>query len=643
MINQAADAKREYELRFVDPRILRENPNNPRTSKPDPLEDRKLALNIKCLGVLQPPIVREGEDGTLTVIYGSRRARCSVMAKRPEIPVLVKLSEDTQDDLAAGSENEIRQNMTRPEMWRWVNKMREEKKLSDKEIAKALMRDVAYIKGLSRLSQMHGPILHAIEIGRGPDNGDEKTIAIASLDDQRAVWGAYFAERLEGVDDPAEYRLDPKDPEDIVDWDDFVSALKETRFFASDARFDSGVANAYGVHWEADLFAPADEDGRFTTDRRAFKAAQQHWIDSCLPEGSVAMVEDQYGNMTAPEGFRRLYAWQGVEDGDVVAFYLSSTTLKIAEYRVRPVVETDQGARPPMGSVGNQPAAPKVRADISGSGDKMIGEIRTQALRKALDCVQDTVDPWDLVAGLLLAFGGENVVVQGDPTGGYGKRSARKTAVARLFPEGVMVRDEGLLREQAIAVVKSAASCDVSMHSGSGLPAQLMGILFDADAQMPNVAFEDFLKTMSKAGISKAMEAEGLAPLATGKAMRAALIAHVRDGRWVPAAAGFAQAQEAWIHALQQENERLEKSVARPWDEEADDEDEGEPADDPMTEAEGPCPGDEAGPADGLVMDEASEEAVSPMQPVAETFRAAFTDTDAGRRHFDEHVVFVAA
>ncbi|MBB2199819.1 ParB/RepB/Spo0J family partition protein [Gluconacetobacter sp. 1c LMG 22058] len=643
MINQAADAKREYELRFVDPRTLRENPNNPRTSKPDPLEDRKLALNIKCLGVLQPPIVREGEDGTLTVIYGSRRARCSVMAKRPEIPVLVKLSEDTQDDLAAGSENEIRQNMTRPEMWRWVNKMREEKKLSDKEIAKALMRDVAYIKGLSRLSQMHGPILHAIEIGRGPDNGDEKTIAMASLDDQRAVWGAYFAERLEGVEDPAEYRLDPEDPEDIVDWDDFVSALKETRFFASDARFDSSVANAYGVHWEADLFAPADEDGRFTTDRRAFQAAQQHWIDSCRPEGSVAMVEDHYGNMTAPEGFRRLYGWHGVEDEDVVAFYLSPTTLKIAEYRVRPVAETDQGARPPMASAANHPAGPKVRADISGSGDKMIGEIRTQALRKALDGVQDTVDPWDLVAGLLLAFGGENVVVQGDPTRGYGKRSARKTAVARLFPEGVMVRDEGLLREQAVAVVKSAASCDISMHSGSGLPAQLMGILFDADAQMPNMAFEDFLKTMSKAGISKAMEVEGLAPLATGKAMRAALIAHVGDGRWVPPAAGFAQAQEAWKHALQRENERLEQSVARPWDEEADDEDEGEFADDPMTEAEEPCPGDEAGPADGLAMDEASEEAVSPMQPVAETFRAAFTDTDAGRRHFDEHVVFVAA
>lgn len=643
MINQAADATREYELRFVDPRILRQNPNNPRTSRPDPLEDRKLALNIKSVGVLQPPIVREGSDGTLTVIYGNRRARCSVMAKRNEIPVLVKMSEDTQDDLAAGSENEIRQNMTRPEMWRWVNKMREEKKLADKEIAKALMRDVAYIKGLSRLSQMHGPILHAIEIGRGPDNGDEKTIAMASLDDQRAVWGAYFAERIEGLEDPAEYRLDPEDTGDIVDWDDFVSALKETRFFASDARFDSSVANAYGVHWEADLFAPADEDGRFTTDRRAFQAAQQHWIDSCLPEGSVAMAEDQYGNVKAPEGFRRVYHWHGVEDEDIVAFYLSPTTLKITEYKIRPCMECDQNVSAPTAYTSVQASAPKVRGDISGSGDKMIGEIRTQALRKALDNVQGTVDPWELVAGLLLAFGGDNVVVQGDQTGGYGKRSARKTAVATLFPEGVMVRDEELLREQALAVLKSAASCDVSMHSGSGLPAQVMGILFDADAQMPNMAFEDFLKTMSKAGISKAMEAEGLAPLATGKAMRAALIAHVGEGRWVPPAAGFAQAQEAWKLALQRENERLEKSVARPWDEDADDEEDGEPAVDPVTDVERPCPGDETALMDGVRMDEASEEAVSPMQPVAETCRAAFTDTDAGRRHFDEHVVFVAA
>jgi len=110
----------------------------------------------------------------------------------------------------------------------------------------------------------------------------------------------------------------------------------------------------------------------------------------------------------------------------------------------------------------------------------------------------------------------------------------------------LLVRDPDLLRAHTMAVLKSVANCDVSLHSGSGIAAQLLGVLFDADAHMPNMAFDEFLKTFSKAGITTAVEAEGLAAQPTGKLMRAALIGHVGEGRWVPEAAGFVQATSAW-------------------------------------------------------------------------------------------------
>ncbi|RFD19299.1 plasmid partitioning protein, partial [Komagataeibacter melaceti] len=109
--------------------------------------------------------------------------------------------------------------------------------------------------------------------------------------------------------------------------------------------------------------------------------------------------------------------------------------------------------------------------------------------------------------------------------------------------EGHLVRDPALLRHHAMAVVRSIANCDVSPYDGSGPQALLLGILFGADSHMPNMANEEFLKTYSKPGITKALKVEGLAELQTGKLMRAALMNHVGEGgHWVPDAAGFATA-----------------------------------------------------------------------------------------------------
>ena len=97
------------ELRRVDPRILKNNPRNPRNIQPGEMSDAALAANISAIGILQPPAVTE-KNGELTIAYGARRVRIAIAIGLPEIDVLVKDSDD-HDHMRAVSENVVRAPM----------------------------------------------------------------------------------------------------------------------------------------------------------------------------------------------------------------------------------------------------------------------------------------------------------------------------------------------------------------------------------------------------------------------------------------------------------------------------------------------------------------------------------------------------
>ena len=91
------------ELRTVDPRMLKANPNNPRRTKPDKFSDSQMIASIKASGLLQPPMVRE-DGGDLVILFGHRRVAACMKLKMESTPVLVKpAAEDdaTQDQMGA--------------------------------------------------------------------------------------------------------------------------------------------------------------------------------------------------------------------------------------------------------------------------------------------------------------------------------------------------------------------------------------------------------------------------------------------------------------------------------------------------------------------------------------------------------------
>ena len=71
------------ELHTVNPRTLKFNPNNPRRASAGDDADQQFVANIKAVGIIQPPLVRE-IDGHLEIVAGEHRVRAAIAAAFPK-------------------------------------------------------------------------------------------------------------------------------------------------------------------------------------------------------------------------------------------------------------------------------------------------------------------------------------------------------------------------------------------------------------------------------------------------------------------------------------------------------------------------------------------------------------------------------
>ncbi len=86
----------------------------------------------------------------------------------------------------------------------------------------------------------------------------------------------------------------------------FANALTKKRMYAKDASFGDDLAQAYGIEWVEDLFAPADQDGRYTTNVEGFLGAQHEWMTNNLPKKGAIVDVNSWGQPEhAEEGVLR--------------------------------------------------------------------------------------------------------------------------------------------------------------------------------------------------------------------------------------------------------------------------------------------------------------------------------------------------
>jgi ParB family chromosome partitioning protein len=498
------------ELRTVDPRSLKINPGNPRRIGAGEHPDAQMVANIKAVGILQPPVVRE--KGTkLEIVAGHRRVAAAIAAEFPEILVLVRGGDDGGDAVRALSENVVRASLDAVSQWKAIEAL-VSADWTEEAIATALALPVRTLRKLRLLAQILPAMLNQMAIGDMPAEQQLRTIAAASPGEQASVWKKHK----------------PKKGQAAV-WHEIARALAKRTLPATVARFDDAMAQAYGIVWTHDLFSPSDQDARTTTQVEAFLAAQNEWLAANLPENGELAELDHYGDPKLPPKAMRIYGKP--RKGDLISCYVNTRTGEVDQVAYC-LPEPRRNAS--TGSIETEKPAPKARPDITAKGMAMIGDLRTDALHQAL---REAPIGDDVLMGLLvLGFGGRNVQVHsGAASKGYGWRER----IAETLTEGgVLTQDLAVLRTAAREMLVEVLSCRVNM-SQSGMGARHAGAAIGADLYLPNMATPEFLACLSKQAMQRTASANGVAPRNTGKETRAAVIAHVGTGSFVHPAALF--------------------------------------------------------------------------------------------------------
>lgn len=153
-------------VQYVPIEAIRPNPRQPR-SQVDETKLEELAASIREHGVLQPLIVRQGEqEGEYILIAGERRWRAAQRAGLQRVPVLVReVTEQQQLELAL-IENIQRDDLNPLETAEAYRQLHEEFGLSHEEIAQRVGKSRVAVTNTLRLLKLAPAVKEALLAGR---------------------------------------------------------------------------------------------------------------------------------------------------------------------------------------------------------------------------------------------------------------------------------------------------------------------------------------------------------------------------------------------------------------------------------------------------------------------------------------------
>ncbi|NTB74777.1 plasmid partitioning protein, partial [Agrobacterium tumefaciens] len=402
---------------------------------------------------------------------------------------------------------------------------------TEEAIGVALALPVRQIKKLRLLANVLPAMLDQMAKGDMPNEQQLRTIAAAALDEQKEVW--------------KKHKPSKGDPQ--VSWWSVAQALQKKRMYARDASFGDDLREAYGIQWVEDLFAPADQDGRYTTDVEAFLGAQQEWMSNNLPKKGIIVEQNGYGQPELPKKAERVHGKP--QKSDCTALYLDREgKVQSVHYRMPEVKKPKGKGAAGLDDAGNDVGSvSKPRPDVTRNGIEMIGDYRTDALHEALG--RAPIEDDMLMALLILAFTGQNVSVTNRNDSYYGNSKLAKHAVALFDAEGNLAFDMDTLRVAARSLLIDVLSCRENA-SKSGIVARVAGETIGADAFLPNMGTEDFLSCLSRPALEASCKDTSVLPRQRVKDTRAALVEHFKEGHFVHPSALFAPdaaSLSAWL------------------------------------------------------------------------------------------------
>jgi ParB family chromosome partitioning protein len=511
-------------LMKVDPRALKDNPDRSRQTKSSLQADALLLATIRAVGVVQPPIIapETGGGNGFIIDSGHRRVKQAIAAGLEEIDVIVVEASNDNGAMRSMVENLAREALNPVDLWRSIERLIA-LGWTEEAIAVALALPVRQVKKLRLLANVLPAMLDQMAKGDMPDERQLRTIAAAALDEQRQVW--------------KKHKPSKGDPQ--VSWWSVAQALQKKRMYARDASFGDDLAQAYGIEWAEDLFAPGDQDNRYTTNVEAFLGAQQEWMTNNLPKKGIITELNGHGNVELPKKAERVHGKPG--KGDCTAMYLDRNgRVQSVHYRM-PAAKKPKGQSGGDGDGaddGDVGSVSRPRPDVTRKGIEMIGDYRTDALHEALS--RAPIEDDTLMALLILAFTGQNVSVTTGAGGVYyGHSRLVRHAVSLFDAEGLLACDMDTLRIAARSMLIEVLSCRENATK-SGIVARVAGETIGANAFLPNMGTDDFLSCLSRPALEASCKDTPVLPRQRVRDTRAALVEHYKEGHFVHSAARFA-------------------------------------------------------------------------------------------------------
>lgn len=521
------------ELKSVDPRSLQENPDRLRRAKSNPQSDALLLASITAVGIVQPPVVFPAPDGGngFVINFGHRRVTQAIAAGHEQIEVIVATKAEADHGMSALAENIVREPLNPVDQWRAIERLAA-LGWTEESIAMALASQVRQVKKLRLLANVLPTMLDHMAKGDMPNESQLRTIAAAAQGEQTEIWK----------------RFKPKKSAPQVSWHQVAHALSKQRMEARHASFGDDLAAAYGIVWQEDLFAPADEDGRYTNEVEAFFCAQREWLANNLPERGTLIGCDQWGQPKLPPKAERAYG--SPDPSHHTGWYLDerSGEVKSVAYRL-PEVRSSK-----IAATGEAMAAPMhVRPDVTQKGQEIIGDLRTDALYEALE--RAPIEDDALLALTLIAFASQNVSVTSASPNKYHSASTMARMIAGLIKDdGTLNLERDILQQTGRSLLRHVLSCQVN-RTNSGLAARIAGQAIGADSFLPNMGTDEFLSCLSRTAMEGTAKLASVPVLQKVKDTRSALVKRFADTEFVHPSALFALRPEeivGWIGSKDQ-------------------------------------------------------------------------------------------
>lgn len=512
------------QIKTIDPRALKENPYRLRQTKSSPQADALMLATIKAVGIVQPPVVAPEADGGNGFIIdaGHRRVRLAIEAGLEEIEILVADASNDNGAMRSMVENSVREALNPVDQWRGIERL-VALGWTEEAIAVALALPVRQIRKLRLLANVLPAMLEQMALGDMPSEQQLRIIAAAGEGEQKEVWKANKPKKG-----------------DTAAWWTIANALTKKRMYAKDASFGDDLREAYGIEWAEDLFAPADQDSRYTTNVEGFLGAQHEWMTNNLPKRGAIVEVNNWGQPELPKKASQVYGKPS--KSDQTGLYLDRDgKVQTVHYRMPEAAKPKGGNANGAGGVvdSDTSSTPKARPDVTQKGQDMIGDFRTDALHDALG--RAPIEDDMLMALLVLAFAGQNVRVDSGAEGGlYGAERFGRHAARLLAEDGRLSFDMDTVRVAARAALIDALSCRRGM-SNSGVVSRVAGEAIGADSYLPNMGSEEFLTSLSRQALESVAKDAGLEPGARVRETRSALVTHFEgDADLVHPSARFA-------------------------------------------------------------------------------------------------------